>query len=376
MTVTGLTPGHRLGGSNGFLTFFDRDFSGTLDEMEIDFLSKSDIIEQTGDYITLSTPEGEVTYNNIANDRGEEYYQTGSTQVAVVDDFSGHSAYHGNSVSNVIKEENPDLQVSRFDLNTAYPYNTAQKLFMKTADKLEATKDLRAYWKSHPFLSSLYDKIGKTIMPESKNDRCIKFALDKVSEEMKNGKEYKAVNLSNGDWCNYEEINELLGKEIEQGGRIGEPITPENASKYKSEIKQILKERVAQDENLSCESGYFPGTSKKIKYILDTIDTMEELKIPIYIAQSYYSRKPETKGAQTFNWYSLADNAITIEAGKIVDGKVNSPFASTSSFALDKNGKRRIEAPLHFNGRFDYASTSLATPMALAHELKVQKEQE
>ncbi len=375
MDVTGITPGFdaRRG---AILPFFDKDFSGTLDEIEIDFMSKTDIKEAVmGDYLTLSTPEGEITYKNIENDRGEEYYQTGSIPVAVVDSFPKTADAHGNVVSNIIKEENPDLQVSRFDVDTAYPYNPLQKMIFALGNKVESSQQAVEFLGNHPFINNLYENLGRLIRPENKDEKSIELALDQVLEQMKNGKEFKAVNLSQGIWCNYEDINSLLGKEIEQGGRIGEAITPENAAKYKTEIKQILRELVAQDENITYEDGRYHHQAK-VKDILSVIDKMEELKIPIYTAQSYLSSKPETRGAQTFNWLSLADNAKTVESGKIVDGKVNSPYVSTSSFALDENRKRRIEAPLHYDGHsFAYGSSSFATPMALAHELKAQNEE-
>lgn len=86
MDVTGITPGFDVRRSG--LCVFDRDFSGDLDEIEIDFMSKTEIKEGVvGDYITFATPEGEITYNDMSKDKGEEYYKTGSIPVAVVDFF-------------------------------------------------------------------------------------------------------------------------------------------------------------------------------------------------------------------------------------------------------------------------------------------------
>ena len=71
----------------------------------------------------------------------------------------------------------------------------------------------------------------------------------------------------------------------------------------------------------------------------------------------------------------IADNALTVESGRInKDNSLSVPKSSTNSCALDENGKRRIAVPDIFDGdSIDMYSTSFATPIVLANELKKQR---
>ena len=148
--------------------------------------------------------------------------------------------------------------------------------------------------------------------------------------------------------------------------------TNKGNDKYKTQIKEIFKQKVKENKNIKLfDTRYSEGTIN-LSVILENIEKIEKLRIPAYLAQSYKDKN----NSQTFNLYSLADNALTVESGRInKDNSLSIPKSSTNSCALDENGKRRIAVPDIFDGdSIDMYSTSFATPIVLANELKKQKQ--
>ena len=94
---------------------FDSDINGVLDEKEISIFNSSKI-QYNEEKATITTPDGKTrTLPNIYEHKSDEFYQSGTIPVAVVDVFSGANDFHGYAVSNIIKNENPDISVTRID---------------------------------------------------------------------------------------------------------------------------------------------------------------------------------------------------------------------------------------------------------------------
>lgn len=335
------------------IIYFDFNGNGILEKNEIDSFNKSDI-QVTDESLTIKMPDGYVDkFENIYNLHPDYYYSDGNIPVAVIDDFvldNGCAIRHGTAVSNIIKKINPDISISRLNSNQTLYFNPLGKMAVKLFNRFPK-------FESFIWNNSILQKGERILMGfdkavyEAHND-----CLDKVLEKMNSNNPYKAINMSLSFDCTYEEINKIT-KDV-----LGVELNSENIAQYKNEIKDILREK--QNQKIKTCSNSTSDTSYKIKQMLNLIDKMEKTKIPVFLASSYTQKD----GSEVFNILSLADNAKTIEAGKITDGKITHGHnVSRNSFALDENGKRRLEDSLHYEkDELVRGSTSYAAPMALA----------
>ena len=341
--------------------FFDSDCNGSLDEKEISIFQRSQISVDEKE-LCITTPDGKVhRLKNIEIPQSDEFYRSGQTKVAVVDDITG---FHGRAVSNILKQENPDLSLDRFDNNSRNVLNPFQQFYQRMLQRADQAGILGKIV-SNQTGKKVISALDKLILPEDMNLKGIERALDEVKGKIDSGADYKAVNLSCGVDTSYEAINELCKDEI------GEEITPENCAKYRTRIKEILRKKCRENKDLKIAQTRYPDSPSSLSEVMQAIEKIEALGIPVYAGASYKNGKQ-----QTFNLFSLADNVRTVESGiENPDGTLNEPYASSSSFAVDENGKRRIAKPVHYSdGVIDYCSTSYATPMVTARELKEQAE--
>ena len=350
---------------------FDSDFNGFLNEEEISVFNSSKITYGNNN-VTITTPDGKSrTLEDIYQSHSDEFYKSGSTKVAVVDWFSGGNDFHGRAVSNILKSENPDLSVTRFDYAPEYLKNpnSMQKLWIKFV-----TSDFGRKMCDNENTRKVIEAIDSKVMPKGDYTafKGMADSLKEIKQQIKNGTDYKAVNLSSGFDMTYEDINKLIGNEIR------EEITPENIGKYKDQIRECLR-KISTDNKDATVKEYGNINEAKLSDIFKVIDAIDDMEIPVYVAQAYKDK--DTYTIQRFNLFSLASNAKTVESGTTnPDGSTNSPFASTNSLAIDENGKRRIAPSLHYcgqeenSGGIEAYSTSYATPMALARDLKEKSE--
>ena len=87
--------------------YFDKDSNGIIDADEANAFRTSKV-KMDENSLSITLANGEVqSFPNMAQKKSDEYYSSGSTSVAVVDSFCLSS--HGNIVSNIIKETNPNI---------------------------------------------------------------------------------------------------------------------------------------------------------------------------------------------------------------------------------------------------------------------------
>ena len=198
-------------------------------------------------------------------DRGEEYYSSGTIPVAVIDmfDTSEGNGWHGKHVCNMMKSVNPDISITKFDNSPTKTYNKFQMAVYNFFGNNPKLDDFCC--KHEPFRS-----IVNNILENGQQTDAVEVCLDEVLQQIKEGKQFAAVNLSSSQDCSYPEINRLVGKEL------GVEITPDNVAQYKKQIKQILETK----QNESFDSN---GDAVKIKQTLDIIHKMESIDAPVYI---------------------------------------------------------------------------------------------
>lgn len=345
------------------INFFDLNLNGELEQNEINIFEASKF-ENHDNRKRIITPDGNIyDFQDMSIDKGDEFYKTGTIPVAVIDDIKN---WHGKVIMNILKDKNPDLSVYGFDSNSKNSLNFFQKTFQNIIQYIQQNPELCniAYYSSENMRNILIN-LENEIIPNDFRDKDLGYALDEIKKEIDNGKNFKAINLSLAQTISYDDINKLCKD------KIGEEITPENCAKYKTQIKEIFKQKVKENKNIKLFDTRYSEEIVNVSVILENIEKIEALKIPTYLAQSYKDKN----NSQTFNLYSLADNALTVESGRInKDNSLSIPKSSTNSCALDENGKRRIAVPDIFDGdSIDMYSTSFATPIVLANELKKQR---
>ena len=345
------------------INFFDLNLNGEFEKNEINIFEASKF-ENHDNIKRIITPDGNIyDFQDMSINKGDEFYKTGTIPVAVIDDIKN---WHGKVIMNILKNKNLDLSVYGFDSNSKNSLNSFQKIFQNIIQYIQQNPELRniAYYSSENIRNILINLENK-IIPDDFRDKDIGYALDEVKKEIDNGKNFEAINLSLGQAISYNDINKICKD------KIGEEITPENCAKYKTQIKEIFKQKVKENKNLKLFDARYSEETINLSVILENIEKIEKLKIPTYLAQTYKDKN----NSQTFNLYSLADNTLTVESGRInKDNSLSVPKSSTNSCALDENGKRRIVVPDIFDGYFiDMYSTSFATPIVLANELKHHK---
>lgn len=339
--------------------YFDKNGNGVIDKTEADSFNSSKI-DKTDEKISIKSVNGYTdTFVNFRTQKDQNYYKSGSIPVAVIDIFQGNGgggADHGYGVSNIIKSINPDISVTQVNASPITCYNKFQQFLCKKFDKNPKLEEM-IY--SNKVMNKLMDFIYSN-RDVAQHNAYIN-AVDKVQNDIDNGMEYKAVNLSSGYEVSYETINSIVKDEL------GVEITPENIKEYKTQVKDILEQK--QDETIV--HGSKSGEHEiKIKDMLTLVDKIENLNIPVYLAGSYYYDKEGTIDA--FNLLALADNTLSVEAGtELPNGKIiNGKRVSRNSLSLDENGNRRIADSICYDGIELYrGSTSFATPMVLAKEL-------
>ncbi len=338
--------------------YFDKNGNGIIEKTEADSFNSSKI-SKTNEALTITSADGYVDkYENISTNHTDSYYESGYIPVAVIDDFSMNEEnviQHGTYVCNIMKSTNPDISITKFNTNHTQNWNGVQKFF---GNILANHPNLEKKLYSNDVTMKICEKFFRS--PELCN-KSLNNAISELKNKIDAGTKYEAANLSQGPACDYETINNLVSDEL------GVEITPDNIADYKKEIKEILKEK--QNQKITYyETG---GTETQIKAaeIIETIELIESLNIPVYLAGTY--KTPD--GEETFNLYSLADNALTVEAGVEDNGEImRADTVSHNSFAIDGNGNRRLEDSTFYDGSdtMDYGSTSFATPMALANDMK------
>ncbi len=343
--------------------FFDKDGNGIIDRAEADSFntSKIDVSKQK---LTITSKDGFVDeFESVDYQHPESYYTQGYIPVAVIDDFTmggeGISCQHGTNVCNTIKSINPDISITKFDTNHTQKWNSFQKGF---ADFQRKHPKLEKLCYGNDFLRGL---TGRILNISSLTNQNIIEHLGTIKEQIEAGQKYEAINMSLGSEVTYPALNALVSKEL------GVEITPDNASKYKTQIKEILKTK--QNETITYYNSSHKPSNLSVKDVVGVIEAMEATETTIYIAGSYKT----LDGEENINLYALADNALCVEAGAEKDGKfiLDDNVISHNSLALDENGNRRIEDSLVYEGDFECmsrGSTSLATPMALAKALKAK----
>ena len=368
---------------------FDEDGDGIINAREA-FNFNNSKIEKTSDYIRIIHPNGEVvTYENILEDKGEDYYKQGTIPVAVVDLFTGKGlgyGDHGLSVCNILKQHNPDIAITKFNVSQLKNYSPEQiavsdyiveNKAWDFADEIYASSDsnntnLTEYPDFIEFLEQYPDlktklkttnDLRKFLEKNKSQDELGEYlnGIKEIKKAMDEGAEFKAVNLSSSFSISYEAINALCESEI------GEKITPENIAKYKNQIKSVLYKN--KDKEI-LEGRYSDVDKSDISHIVDMIDAIEDLKIPVYMAGAY--RKDDGK-TEAFNAYALANNAIYVESGVYVDGKLTThPVCSPCSLSVNsKTGQKYIaDSRVNDNGIIGCSSTSMSTPIVLAEALK------
>ena len=327
--------------------YFDKNGNGIYEQDEADTFSRSSI-EKTDEALTITSADGYVdTFENIATRHDDEYYSSGTIPVAVIDDYLGNLdnpgyCQHGTYVCNTIKSINPDISITKINNSERQYWTPAQKFVNKVFETFPALGNLLC---SNESTQNMLDEFFCT--DKYKFNASVK-AFEELNNQIENGAGYKAVNLSSACACEYSEINELVAEEL------GVAITPDNIAEYKSEIKEILRQK-------SDEQGK-DGTF--ISQILTQIDLLENTEIPVYMGGSYTSED----GEDTFNLLALADNALIVEGGvEYGNDIIFDEDIPHSSLALDENGERRIEDSRLYDGKeLLKTSTSFATPMALA----------
>jgi hypothetical protein len=341
------------------IVYFDNNCDTYLSQQEIDIFKDSEI-DSNENELKITLPNHQIKiFKNMSIPQNDEYYNSGRFKVAIVDNVK---EFHGITVANIIKQENPDLAVHKFDNNPMIMLNPVQKLFQKIIVLFNKSSIL-----GHNTTKNICIFLSKLTMPNDYDLKAISKALQQVKTKFDKGENYEAVNLSVGLSVPYDKINELCRTEI------GEEITPENCARYKAQIKEILKRTAKENKKFKMTDTKYPDEPFKLSSLMDVIDKIENLNIPVYVAGAYR----DINRNETFNLFSLASNSRTVESGvENPDKSVNEPYGSSSSFALDETGKRRIAKPVHYNGTsLEYCSTSYATPMVLANELKILTQQ-
>lgn len=341
--------------------YFDKDGNGVIDKSEAVHFNTAQI-DVSKQKLTITSKDGYVdTFESVDFEHPESYYTQGYIPIAVIDDYTmgrdGISCQHGTNVCNVIKSINPDISITKFDTNHTLKWNSFQKGLAGFLNKHPKLGEL-SYKNS--FLRNMTDKL---LNISSLTNQNITEHLTTIKKQIDAGQRYEAINMSCGQEITYSELNKFVGKEL------GVELTPDNIAQYKNQIKEILKAK--QNETITYYDSSHNASSISIKEVVNVIEAMEATKTPIYIAGAYKT----LDGEENVNLYALASNSYCVEAGAEKDGKfiLDDNFISHNSLALDENGKRRIEDSLIYEGEFECmsrGSTSLATPMALAKELK------
>ena len=332
--------------------YFDKNGNGILEKEEVDSFEKAKI-EKTDKELKITNADGTVdTFENMALEHDEEYYSSGSIPVAVIDTFD--VGWHGKHVCNMMKSVNPDIAITKFENSPSRMDNSAQKAFRLFINNHPKFDD---FCSKNKLLTAILSKIL-----DSDQIGSIEICLDEVKEQMDKGKEFCAVNLSSGVECSYTELNRLVGKEL------GVEITPENVADYKTQIKEILATK--REETFKTDD----GRDISVGQIVDIINKMESLKIPVYVGSGY--EHGEIKN-QNMTMFALADNSVCVEAGKEqANGEMKTvDYVSSNSLSKDATGKNRIENSIHYSSDVPYngitgVTTSMSTPIALAKDLK------
>ena len=329
--------------------FFDKNLNREKDPEEIRRLNSSIVIfDMERKSISITTPDKKTTtLDNMGIWKGDEFYKTGSIEVAVIDDMRG---LHGITVTNILKKDNPNLSISTFNNMSDDMLNPLQKLWKNLFEKIEENPAFQNFIlrKENDNLRKIYSSIYESMLPEDLTLKRMSYALDNVSKEMKNGKNFKAVNMSFSVDMTYSDINKLCRNEI------GEEITPENIAKHRMKIKEILERTAKENKDLDVFEPRYGGV-QKLSNMVEVLKKTENLKIPAYIAQCYVG-----SGQEVVNILALADNAIP----------VGSPAEGVSNNSL---GTKK-EVAVHFVGdEVTVGSTSFATPVVMARELREKK---
>ncbi len=341
-------------------TYFDKNGNGIIEAQEADSFNYSKIVK-TPESLTITSPSGYTDkFINIATPHPDSFYEQGFIPVAVIDDFTmggNGTVQHGTNVSNVIKYINPNISLTRINTSHTKYFNPIQKGLIKIFNKhpnMERTLDNHKITKK--LLDLIYNNIPHLSMLAHKK------SCETVKANLDNGMKYKAVNLSAGFDITYSTINELVKNEL------GIEITPDNISTYRQQIKDIIRNK--KDYKISNYNSSGKCVYTKLSETLDVLDAIEQIKIPVYIAGSYKTVNDE----ETFNLWALADNAICIEGGVEHNGTIiHDSHVSHNSLAVDKNGHRRLEDSMFYDGsdELERGSNSLAVPIALAKALQI-----
>ena len=319
--------------------YFDRDNNGIIDDNEAKKIETSviDFSENCTSFFVynITNPKDIQVFENLSIPKSDEYYSSGTIPVAVVDGFNEGDDEHGIIVSNILKQYNPDIAITKYN----YHHDDVVIVVPKN------------------FHCGGCHKTGETY-------EVIVNPLMRLKQNVFFGKKYAAINLSMGYTMDYETINALCSKDLKVR------LTPENIAQYKTQIKEILWEKCRKNPDLT-----YTNTRTKeeinIRDVLQEIEIFDSLDIPIYVAQSY---KSEEYTKETFNLFSLINTAVTVEAGT----ETTRPLSSSNSFSVDeKTGKKRFAEGLAFIGtvtdlEINKNSTSFATPEFLAKTLKKQ----
>jgi len=322
--------------------YFDKNLDGNIDEKEASIFNSANF-EVAPSAVKIETDDEIIVFSDMGDDKGEKFYSAGNTPVAVVDCFSGIGRRHGLIVSNMIKKHNPDIAISAFDISPMAYYNPFQKAlayFFERFPKLQEAAIENDY---------AADILNKIFPFETTAD-----VYKKTLEVVKDSGRFDALNLSSGLDCTYEEINRLCE------GHLGVRLTPANIASYRDEIKEILKSK--SNERMKYIRDF--EDSIKISKIVDLVDEIESIEAPVYLAGSYKT----LEGEDTFNLMALAKNTLCVEGGA---DDVTASNISSNSFSRDeKTGEKRLENSLIFDGHILGYSTSFATPIRLAKDLR------
>ncbi|NLF82362.1 MAG: S8 family peptidase [Candidatus Gastranaerophilales bacterium] len=285
-----------------------------------------------------------VTKLDLYNQMKGEQPSDKQKRIAIVDDFTNKSVFidadfkpdltHGEVVSRFLEEGMPDAELVRFNGHC-----------------IQATDDE---------------------MPSDEENICflrsISEQLDKILQDIKNGKTYDAINISLGFDVDFAPYSESFG------------VSLQNIASDKKIIKDWILSPEAQKEH----EGW-----KELGNLIKKLDSISANNIPIYIAAG-------NKGANFYNLFDLGDNSITVGSLNKKGKKAN--FSARNSAVdrweqgvfdikhiTDKNSKigfdytgdgtvditdDKTTAWWKLPNPFKLLGTSVSTPKAIVRDLK------
>jgi len=260
----------------------DEEQRMALQKTAVEYCNKRNDLETAGSSLSADVKTDD-SFEAQGKKRSPKYYTSGSIPVAVINSFAEPTDTINSF--NTIKSINPDISLLEFNGATEKKHNSIER-------------GVNNFIKKHPALDVfIYDNtflntVSRTLLPNSEED-ITEECLDNIADLNKNGIiPFKAVNMPISQNCSFRELNRLVIQELNT------EITPENLSKYKKHIKEILKSKRTQR---------LISQNKKIKIsqLLNIIRKMENLEVPVYI--------PASNSDKSFNILSLANNAISVQ---------------------------------------------------------------